>query len=92
MSGVKQTFKNLMDLDKPVLTDAVAPKLAPFAKVIYFVGLALMTLFCIRLIASLLNGGNISVFFFDLLMLVAEFAVVRMFCEYLAASAPKAKK
>ena len=91
MSTIKQTFKNLLDLDKPVLTDALAPKLAPFAKIIYFIGLVVMTVFCLRLIASLFNGGNISLFFFDLLMLVAEFAVVRMFCEYLAASAPKEK-
>ncbi|MBQ3695778.1 MAG: hypothetical protein II938_02260 [Alphaproteobacteria bacterium] len=89
---MKETFKNLLDLEKPVLTEKLAPKLAPFAKLIYFVGLVLMALFAIRLIAALLNGENFSIFLFDLLMLVAEFAVVRMFCEYLAASAPKAKK
>ena len=89
---MKQTLKNLLNLDTPVLTEKLAPKLAPFAKVIYIVGLVLMALFAIRLIASLLNGGNLSIFLFDLLMLVAEFAVMRMFCEYLAASAQKAKK
>ena len=89
---MKQTFKNLLNLDKPVLTEKLAPKLAPFSKLIYFIALALMTVFCLRLVASLLTGGNISIFFFDLLMLIAEFAVVRMFCEYLAASAPKTKK
>ena len=89
---MKETFKKILDLDHPVLTEKLAPKLAPFAKIIYFVALVLMTLFCLRLLAALLGGGNISIFFFDLLMLVAEFAVVRMFCEYLAASAPKTKK
>ena len=89
---MKQTFKNLLDLENPVLTETLAPKLAPFAKWIYAIGLIVMTIFCLRLIVSLFNDGNISIFFFDLLMLVAEFAIVRMFCEYLAASAPKAKK
>ena len=89
---MKETFKNLLNLDNPVLTEKLAPKLAPFAKIIYFVGLVLMTIFCIRLLAALLNGGNFSIFLFDLLMLVAEFTVVRMFCEYLSASAPKEKK
>ena len=89
---MKQTFKNLLNLDKPVLTEKLAPKLAPFAKIIYLIGLILMTLFCVRLLASLLSGGDFSLFLFDLLMLIAEFAVIRMFCEYLAASAPKEKK
>lgn len=89
---MKQTFKNLLDLDKPVLTEKLAPKLAPFAKIIYLVGLFLMALLTLRLIGGLLNGSNFSVFLFDLLMLVAEFAIIRMFCEYLASTAPKAKK
>ncbi len=92
MNGVKQTFKNLLNIEKPVLTERLAPKLGAFAKVIYAIGLVLMVIFFIRSLASLLNGGNFSVFLFDLLMLVAEFAVVRMFCEYLAASTPKSKK
>jgi len=38
------------------------------------------------------NGGDFSIFLFDLLMLIAEFALVRMFCEYLASSDSKGKK
>ena len=85
------TIQELLDVEKPVLTKKLAPKLAPFAKIIYIVGLFLMALFCIRLIGGLLSGANFSVFLFDLLMLVAEFAVVRMFCEYLATSAKSDK-
>ena len=89
---MKQVFKNLLDLEKPVLTGTLAPKLAPFAQIVYFVALVVMTISCIRALGGVFNGGNISLFLFDLLMLVAEFAIVRMFCEYLAASASKSKK
>jgi len=83
---MKKIFKDLLDVENPVLTETLAPKLASFAKVIYLIGVFLMAIFCVRLIGGLLNGANFSVFLFDLLILVAEFALVRMFCEYLAAS------
>ncbi len=86
---MKDTFKNLLSLDKPVLTEKIAPKLAPFANIIYVIGLVLMTL---RLVKAVFYFGDFSVFLFELLMLVAEFAILRMFCEYLASTAPKAKK
>jgi len=86
---MKGTFKNLLNLDKLVLTEKLAPKLAPFAKWIYVIGLVLMTL---RLVKAVFYFGDFSVFLFELLMLIAEFAILRMFCEYLASTAPKAKK
>ena len=86
---MKETFKNLLNLDKPVLTEKLAPKLAPFARLIYIVGLVLMTL---RLVKAVFYFGDFSVFLFELLMLIAEFAILRMFCEYLASTTPKAKK
>ena len=89
---MKKVFKELLDIVNPVFTNGLAPKLAPFAKIIYIIGLVLMVIFCMRMIGGLLSGSNFSVFLFDLLMLVAEFAVVRMFCEYLASSAPKSDK
>lgn len=89
---MKKVFKELLDIENPVFTNGLAPKLAPFAKIIYIIGLVLMVIFCMRMIGGLLSGSNFSVFLFDLLMLVAEFAVVRMFCEYLASSAPKSDK
>ena len=89
---MRKFFKNLLDLEKTVLTEKLAPKLAPFAKIVYVIGLILMTLFFVRLMASLFVGGDFSVFLFDLLMLIAEFALIRMFCEYLASSDNKSKK
>ena len=88
---MKKTFKNLLDLEKPVLTEKLAPKLAPFAKIIYFVALIFIA-FAVIGSLGLLISGDISLFLATLLMLVAEFAIVRMFCEYLASTAPKAKK
>ena len=83
---MKKVFKDLLNIENPILTETLAPKLAPFAKIIYLIGVGLMALFCVRLIGGLLSGSNFSVFLFDLLILVAEFALVRMFCEYLFAS------
>jgi len=88
---MKDTFKNLLDLEKPVLTEKLAPKLAPFTKIIYYVALILIAFGVIGTL-GLLISGDISLFLATLLMLVAEFAIVRMFCEYLASAAPKSKK
>ena len=88
---MKETFKNLLNLDTPVLTEKLAPKLAPFAKIVYYVALVFIAFGVIGTL-GLLISGDFSLFLATMLMLVAEFAIVRMFCEYLAASAPKAKK
>ena len=83
---MKKMFKDLLDIENPVLTETLAPKLAPFAKIVYLIGLVVMAISCFRLIGNLLSGTNFSIFLFDLLMLVASFAIFRMFCEYLAAA------
>ena len=87
---MKQTLKKLLDLETPILTESLAPKLAPFAKIIYLVALIFIALGIIGSL-GLLISGDISLFLATLLMLVAEFAIVRMFCEYLTASTPKKK-
>ena len=38
---MKELLKNLMNLDKPILTKDLAPKLAPFARIIYIVALVI---------------------------------------------------
>jgi len=88
---MKETFKSLLNLDKPILTEKLAPKLAPFAKIIYFIAIALIAFGAISSL-GLLISASFSLFLLTLLMLVAEFALVRMFCEYLASSAPKSKE
>ncbi len=88
---MKETFKNLLNLDTPVLTEKLAPRLAPFAKIVYIIGLVIIAFGVIGTL-GLLFRGDISLFLVSLLMVVAEFAIIRMFCEYLASTAPKAKK
>ena len=84
-------LKNLLDLDQQILTKKLAPSIAPFAKIIYYAALVLIAFGVIGSL-GLLIAGEISLFLASLLMLVAEFAIVRMFCEYLVSTAPKAKK
>jgi len=86
---MKAVVKKFLDVEQPVLTEKLAPKLAPIAKIVYWLGLVLMVL---RLLETFSYFKNFSVFLLDLLILVAEFALLRMFCEYLASTAPKAKK
>ncbi len=82
---MKELFQNLMNLDKPVLTEKLAPMLSPFARLIYVIGLVIIT---IATLASLilLFKFEISAFLVSLLGICAEFALVRMFCEYLVSA------
>ena len=81
---MKEIFQNLMNLDKPVLTQKLAPMLAPFARLIYIVGLVILTLAVLGAL-TLLFKLDISAFLISLLGICAEFALIRMFCEYLTA-------
>jgi len=81
---MKEIFKNLMNLDKPILTEKLAPKIAPFAKIIYLIVLVLLGLSILGSLGLLLvnPAAFIGMFFFVLV----EFAIIRMFCEYLTSS------
>ena len=81
---MQEIFKNLMNLDKPILTEKLAPKIAPFAKIIYLIVLVLLGLSVLGSLGLLLvnPAAFIGMFFFILM----EFALVRMFCEYLTNS------
>ena len=79
---MKELFQNLLNLDKPVLTQKLAPMLAPFARLIYIVGLVILTLAILGALA-LLFRLEISAFLVSLIGICAEFALIRMFCEYL---------
>ncbi len=82
---MKELLKNLMNLDKPILTKDLAPKLAPFARIIYIIALiilAVATLGALRLLLEM----YLSSFILAILGICAEFAIVRMFCEYLTSS------
>ena len=78
---MKEFFKNLMNLDKPILTEKLAPKIAPYAKIIYLVVLVILGLSTLSSLSLLLVNpfAFLGAFFF----ILVEFALVRMFCEYL---------
>ena len=82
---MKEILKNLMNLDKPVLTQKLAPKIAPYAKIIYLVVLIVLGLTTISSLGMLLLG-NIGFFLGTIFWVIVEFAIVRMFCEYLISS------
>ena len=79
---MQEIFQDLMNLDKPVLTEKLAPKIAPYAKIIYLVVLIILGLTTISSLGMLLLG-NIGLFLMAILGVVCEFVLVRMFCEYL---------
>ena len=79
---MKELLKNLMNLDKPILTKDLAPKLAPFARIIYIVALVILGIAALGAL-RLLFTMELSSFVLALLGICAEFAIVRMFCEYL---------
>ena len=82
---MQELFQNFMNLEKPVLTEKLAPKIAPYAKIIYLVVLLLLGLSVLTSLGILF----ISPFAFigTLFFIVVEFLLVRMFCEYLTNSA-----
>ncbi|MBE6446355.1 MAG: hypothetical protein E7021_03030 [Alphaproteobacteria bacterium] len=85
---MKEVFKNLMNLDKPILTKKLAPALTPFARLIYLIGLIILSLACLGAL-YLLFKLEVSEFLLSLIGICAEFALLRMFCEYLVSSGRK---
>ena len=82
---MKEIFQNLLNLDKPILTKKLAPMVAPFARILYIVGLVILTLAVLGALAFLFKF-EISAFLVGLLFICAEFCMLRMFCEYLVSS------
>ena len=87
---MQDLFKNLMNLDQPILTEKLAPKIAPYAKVIYLVILVILGLTTISSLGMLLIG-NVAVFIVSIFWVIVEFLIVRMFCEYLMSTHPDNK-
>ena len=85
---MKTLLKNLMNVDQPILTKKLAPSLAPFARLIYIVGLVILILATLGAL-YLLFRLEVSEFLLALIGIFAEFALLRMFCEYLVATARK---
>ncbi len=82
---MREILKNLMNLDRPILTEKLAPKIAPYAKIIYMICLLILGLATISSL-GLLFGGYIFGFLGTFFWIIVQFAIVRMFCEYLVSS------
>lgn len=80
--NAKEVFKDLMNLDKPILTEKFAATLKPYVKIIYIVLVAFLALFALAGLIHLLTG-RISVAFIQLIFVGISFVIVRMFCEFL---------
>ena len=83
---MKKYFKKLMDLDEPILTKNLAPQIAPYAKVIYMAVLVILGLSALGSLTVLFE--NPFAFIGIIFLILVEFALVRMFCEYLTSVHP----
>ena len=79
---MQEIFKNLMNLEQPVLTQKLAPKIAPYAKIIYLIILVILGLMVVSSLGMLLIG-NVGIFLSMIFSVIVEFIISRMFCEYL---------
>ena len=82
---MREILKNLMNLDQPILTEKLAPKIAPYAKIIYMICLLILGLATISSLGLLFNG-YLFTFMGMFFWIIVQFAIVRMFCEYLTSS------
>ncbi len=79
----KEDLKEFLNLDKPILINALAAKIQPQARLIYVVlmgFLAILTLVALILMLS----GLISQAIFFFIFIAILFVVFRMFCEFLS--------
>ena len=82
---MKELLKNLMNLDKPILTEKLAPKVAPYAKIIYLIAMLILGLTTLSIL-GLLFAGYVFAFLGAFFWVIVEFTIIRMFCEYLTIS------
>ena len=78
----KEFIKKLLQLDEPILTEKYAPVLAPYAKLLYLVGLVILAISAFGAIVALFTGAFAGAVL-SMLAIVVEFALLRMFCEFL---------
>ncbi len=86
---MRRILKELMNLDEPVLTEKLAPKIAPYAKILYLIVLIILGLSTLGSLSLLVI--NPLAFIGALFLIMVEFALVRMFCEYLISTHPDRK-
>ena len=78
---IKATMQQFLTLE-PVLTTGIGPKLKPYAKAIYFVLMFVLALAVLGALVSLFKNG-FTVFLLELVLIMVNFVIIRMFCEYL---------
>lgn len=78
----KEEMKKFLTLDEPIFVSKFAPVLAPYAKVVYLIGLVILAISVLAALMTLLTGGIASAFL-TLVVVVVEFILFRMFCEFL---------
>ncbi len=78
---LQQTAQKFLELKEPLFLDKFAPKIAPYARVVYMGGLVLLA---ITLLGSfIMLFSNISAALAMLFFIAVEFVLLRMFCEFL---------
>ena len=82
---MNKSLEKLLDVEQPILTKKLAPKLAPFAKLVYLIGLVIVAGGVLTSLKALFSG-EVYQAIFTLINAVLELALLRMFCEYLAAA------
>jgi len=78
----KEEMKKFLTLDEPIFVSKFAPVLAPYAKIVYLIGLVILAVTVLAALMTLLTGGIASAFL-TLVVVVVEFILFRMFCEFL---------
>lgn len=78
----KEELKKFLELSEPIFVAKFAPVLAPYAKIIYLIGLGVLALSILGALVTLLTG-EFTAAVLGLLVIAVEFVLIRMFCEFL---------
>ncbi|MBQ8250364.1 MAG: hypothetical protein IJY92_00445 [Alphaproteobacteria bacterium] len=77
----KEELKKYLELGEPIFTEKYAPKLAPYAKIIYLIGLVILAISLLGAVVTLFS--NFAAAILTVIAVVVEFVLFRMFCEFL---------
>ena len=77
----KEELKKYLELSEPIFTTKFAPLLAPYAKIIYLVGLVILAISLLGAVVTLFS--NFAGAILTVVAVIVEFVLFRMFCEFL---------
>ncbi len=78
---LQNVAQKILELKEPLLVEKLAPKAAPYARIIYMVGLVVYALCMLGSFIMLFSNPSaaiVALFFF-----VVEFVILRLLCEFL---------